>query len=91
MSSISVTVRDLGVLRGTAARYGTQSSLAEAVRVSPTRIMTLLNGTRVRLKVDLAAKIEEVLATPRGSLFVLDQSEFEQLRDYLPEEVRCAC
>lgn len=54
---------------------GSQRKVAEAAGMSFQRLNALISGVRPVIAVDQAARLEDTLNVPRGSLFVLDTPE----------------
>lgn len=73
--TVSVRVRSLAALVERSMAQGSQRDLARRVGVSPTAINLLLQGKRSTVSLDLAARIEDSLDVPRGSLFRFDDLE----------------
>jgi transcriptional regulator with XRE-family HTH domain len=67
--TVSVRVRNLPDLVARLSAYGMQAAVARRANISRSRLNQLVRGTRATLSVELAARVEDVLDVPRGTLF----------------------
>jgi hypothetical protein len=80
-----VRVRKLTELRDCIDALGTQTDVAAAAQLSLQRVNQLYTGTSTVVEVRKAARLEDVLGLPRGSLFeALDR---ELLMPYMADEL----
>ena len=68
--AVSVRVRSMSALATRVAATGAQAEVARQANISRSRLNQLVKGSRTTLSVELAARLEDVLAVPRGTLFV---------------------
>lgn len=67
-----VRVRDGRALRERVEVSGTHADVAFAAGLSPARLSQVLSGTAPVIKIQQAAKLEDILGVPHGTYFVLD-------------------
>lgn len=63
--------------------YGRQGEVADGVQTSRQRINSLTSGRAPRVRIQLAAAIEDYLNVPRGDLFTLNPDDLELIAEYV--------
>ncbi|WP_460407298.1 hypothetical protein, partial [Actinophytocola sediminis] len=81
---VHVRVRDGQALRDRIdVVSGHHADVAMRAGVSPARLSQLLSGVAPVITVAQAARLEDVLAVPRGTFFAFAEDEAELVADYL--------